>query len=72
MSAEKFEPLNPLIHSRIRLAILSLLVSVKEADFNYLKKEIDTTERNIFPDNLQSHPASPAFDTKSQRERKNA
>ena len=28
--------LNPLIHSQLRLAIMTLLLSVDEADFNYL------------------------------------
>ena len=32
--------LNPLIHSQLRLAIMTLLLSVDEADFNYLKEKI--------------------------------
>jgi len=47
MHSEKFAQLDPLIHSRIRLAILSILISVKEADFNYLKKTIGTTDGNL-------------------------
>lgn len=47
MHPEKFAELDPVIHSRIRLAILSILVSVKEADFNYLKKTIGTTDGNL-------------------------
>jgi hypothetical protein len=30
--------LNPLLHSQLRLAIMSLLVGIKEADFSYLKE----------------------------------
>ena len=30
--------LDPLLHSQLRLAIISLLLSVEEADFNYLKE----------------------------------
>mgnify|MGYP000106863014 CR=1 FL=1 len=31
-----FKELNPLIHSQLRLAIMTLLLSVEEADFTYL------------------------------------
>lgn len=39
--------LNPLIHSQLRLAIMTLLVSVEEADFSYLKKKTNATSGNI-------------------------
>lgn len=42
-----FEPLNPLLHSQLRLAIMSLLISVEEADFPYLKKQTDATSGNL-------------------------
>jgi DNA-binding HxlR family transcriptional regulator len=47
MPPEKFAQLDPVIHSRIRLAILSILISVKEASFNYLKDTIGTTDGNL-------------------------
>ena len=47
MTAEKFLSLDPVIHSQVRLAVLSILISVKEADFNYLKKTIGTTDGNL-------------------------
>ena len=47
MNPEKFAHLDPVIHSRIRLAILSILISVKEADFNYLKQTTGTTDGNL-------------------------
>lgn len=47
MQSEKFGQLNPVIHSRIRLAVLSILISVKEASFNYLKEAIGTTDGNL-------------------------
>lgn len=47
MNPEKFPQLDPIIHSRIRLAILSILISVKDADFNYLKQTIGTTDGNL-------------------------
>ena len=39
--------LNPLLHSQLRLAIMSLLLSMEEADFNYLKKNTGATSGNI-------------------------
>lgn len=47
MPPEKFAQLDPIIHSRIRLAVLSILISVKEASFNYLKNTIGTTDGNL-------------------------
>lgn len=43
----KLQELDHLIHSRIRLSIMSILISVKEADFNYLKETIGTTDGNL-------------------------
>ena len=39
--------LNPLLHSQLRLAVISLLVGVKEADFSYLKEETNSTAGNL-------------------------
>lgn len=39
--------LNPIIHSQLRLAIMTLLVSVEEADFSYLKEQTNATAGNI-------------------------
>ena len=47
MSPDKFPPLDPVIHSQVRLAVLSLLLSLKSADFNYLKKLTETTDGNL-------------------------
>jgi DNA-binding transcriptional ArsR family regulator len=47
MPPEKLAQLDPVIHSRTRLAVLSILVSVKEASFNYLKETIGTTDGNL-------------------------
>ena len=48
--------LDPLLHSQLRLAIVSLLLSVEEADFNYLKEKTEATAGNISVqlDKLQS------------------
>jgi DNA-binding HxlR family transcriptional regulator len=47
MTAEKFEPLDPMIHSQVRLAVLSVLISAREADFNALKRMTETTDGNL-------------------------
>jgi len=47
MTPEKFPPLDPVIHSQIRLAVLSILVSVKKAEFNYLRDAAGTTDGNL-------------------------
>jgi DNA-binding HxlR family transcriptional regulator len=47
MTGEKFAPLDPVIHSQIRLAVLSVLVSVREADFHYLKQATEATDGNL-------------------------
>jgi DNA-binding MarR family transcriptional regulator len=43
----KFKEIDPLLHSRIRLAIMSVLVTVEEADFNYLKESTGATDGNL-------------------------
>ena len=35
--------LDPLLHSQLRLAIMSLLLSVEEADFVWLKEKTEAT-----------------------------
>lgn len=39
--------LNPLLHSQLRLAIISILMSVEEADFVYLKEKTESTAGNL-------------------------
>lgn len=39
--------LNPIIHSQLRLAIMTILLSVDEVDFNYLKEQTQATSGNI-------------------------
>lgn len=41
------EELNPLLHSQLRLAVISLLLPVKEADFSYLKEKSGATAGNL-------------------------
>ena len=42
-----FEELDPLLHSQLRLSIISLLISVDEADFVYLKEQTGATSGNL-------------------------
>ena len=42
-----FAELNTVIHSRVRLAILILLLQSKTANFTHLKKEIDVSDGNL-------------------------
>ena len=35
-----FKELNPLLHSELRLAVMSLLISVEEADFVYIRQRL--------------------------------
>ena len=41
------EELDPLLHSQLRLAVMSLLLSVDEADFVYLKEKTESTAGNL-------------------------
>ena len=41
------KPLNPLLHSQLRLAIMSLLIGLENAEFNFLLKETKATKGNL-------------------------
>jgi DNA-binding transcriptional ArsR family regulator len=43
----QFKDLDPILHSQLRLAIISLLMSVEEAEFNYLKDNTGATAGNL-------------------------
>lgn len=42
-----FDPLDPLLHSQLRLAVMSLLMNVEEADFNFIKEKTEATSGNL-------------------------
>lgn len=42
-----FEPLNSLLHSQLRLAVMSLLMRTNEADFTFLQKQAKATAGNL-------------------------
>lgn len=42
-----FKKLDPLLHSELRLGVMSLLMELEEADFNYLKEKTESTSGNL-------------------------
>ena len=42
-----FKRLDPLLHSELRLAVISLLVNLEEADFVYLRETTGATAGNL-------------------------
>jgi DNA-binding PadR family transcriptional regulator len=42
-----FKDLDPLLHSQLRLAVMSSLLGVEEADFVFLKKNTGATAGNL-------------------------
>ena len=42
-----FQNLDPLLHSQVRLAIMTLLVSTESAEFSYLLENIETSKGNL-------------------------
>ncbi|MDR2683443.1 MAG: transcriptional regulator [Dysgonamonadaceae bacterium] len=42
-----FKELDPLLHSQLRLAVMSLLIGVEEADFAFLKEKTGATSGNL-------------------------
>jgi len=42
-----FKSLDPLLHSELRLAVMSILVNVNEADFVYIKDQTGATAGNL-------------------------
>ena len=42
-----FPKLDPLLHSELRLAVMSILAGVDEADFTYLKNQTGATSGNL-------------------------
>lgn len=42
-----FKDLDPILHSQLRLAVMSLLTSVKEAEFVFLKEKTNSSAGNL-------------------------
>ena len=49
MLAEKkmFNDLDPILHSQLRLSIVSILMSIEEANFNFVKESTNATSGNV-------------------------
>ena len=42
-----FKELDPILHSQLRLSVISLLISVKEAEFTFIKEKTNSTAGNV-------------------------
>lgn len=42
-----FKELDPLLHSQLRLAVMSLLMSLESADFTFIKEKTGSTSGNL-------------------------
>ena len=42
-----FPKLDPILHSELRLAVMSILAGVESADFTYVKKQTGATSGNL-------------------------
>ena len=47
MTNYDYRQFDPLVHSRIRLSVLAILVSVDDAEFTYLRKQVKATDGNL-------------------------
>ncbi|MFH0756705.1 MAG: transcriptional regulator [Bacteroidota bacterium] len=42
-----FKDLDPILHSQLRLSVVSILMSVDQASFNYIRDETQATSGNL-------------------------
>jgi DNA-binding MarR family transcriptional regulator len=45
--AMEFKDLDPILHSQLRLAVVSLLISEKEAEFTFIREKTNATAGNL-------------------------
>ncbi len=43
----EFKDLDPILHSQLRLAVISLLIGVKEAEFTFIRAKTNSTAGNL-------------------------
>jgi len=43
----EFKELDPILHAQLRLAVMSLLINLKEAEFSFLKEKTKATPGNL-------------------------
>ena len=44
---KRFKELDPILHSQLRLAVVSLLVSIEVAEFTYIREQTGSTAGNL-------------------------
>jgi DNA-binding transcriptional ArsR family regulator len=44
---DEMPELDPVVHGKLRLAVLSLLVGIEEADFTWLRQKTGSTDGNL-------------------------
>jgi hypothetical protein len=42
-----YKDLDPLLHQQLRLSVMSILIGVKDAEFNYIKEKTKATAGNL-------------------------
>jgi DNA-binding transcriptional ArsR family regulator len=42
-----FKELDPILHSQLRLAVMSLLIGLKEAEFTFIREKTNATAGNL-------------------------
>ncbi|HEX5025128.1 MAG TPA: transcriptional regulator [Agriterribacter sp.] len=42
-----FKNLDPILHSQLRLAVISILIAVKEAEFTFIREKTNATSGNL-------------------------
>ena len=47
MSEFDYQKIDEVLHSRIRTAIMAVLISVEEAEFKFLKEKVNATDGNL-------------------------
>jgi DNA-binding MarR family transcriptional regulator len=43
----RFKELDPILHSQLRLAVISLLISIEAAEFTYIREQTGATAGNL-------------------------
>ena len=43
----EFKELDPILHSQLRLAVISLLIGLKEAEFTFIREKTNSTSGNL-------------------------
>ena len=44
---KRFKELDPILHSQLRLAVISLLIGIEEAEFTFIREQTGATAGNL-------------------------